>query len=132
MRFLFQSSTLLEEDAAIALQSIDTLSNVIGDGELRQRILNVGFTDEIVNHVINASPMVKEPKYFEFVQDFLATYQDNLRDSSIGIANVCVKRIVDEQVLKAQNKCDQQIQAKCMNILKSLAQQKPFITQCAD
>jgi hypothetical protein len=35
LRFLFKSSTLLEEDTAIALQSIDTLSNVIGDGELR-------------------------------------------------------------------------------------------------
>lgn len=43
--FLLKSVMLQGEDTAIALQSIDTLSNVIGDGELKNRIVSCGLVD---------------------------------------------------------------------------------------
>lgn len=76
--FLLRSVMLQGEDTAIALQSIDTLSNVIGDGELKNRIVQCGLVDELVQSVCQAVPIMQHPRYFEFVQDFLVTYQEQL------------------------------------------------------
>ena len=57
--FLLRSVVLTGAESAIALQSIDTLSNVIGDGELRSRIVEYGFLDELLGYITQACPLIK-------------------------------------------------------------------------
>ena len=65
--FLLRSVILTGDDEAIALQSIDTLSNVIGDGELRSRVVEYGILDELLEYITQACPGINQPRYFEFV-----------------------------------------------------------------
>ena len=51
LNFLLDSVVLQGEDTAIALQSIDTLANVIGDGELKTRVINCGLLDDLLARV---------------------------------------------------------------------------------
>lgn len=88
--FLLQSVVLTGQDEAIALQSIDTLSNVIGDGELRSRVVEYGIIDDLLQHITAACPVIAQPRYFEFVQDFTVTYANNLGERSLKIVDACV------------------------------------------
>lgn len=94
--FLLRSVMLTGQDEAIALQSIDTLSNVIGDGELRSRVVEYGIIDELLQFITTACPTINQPRYFEFVQDFTVTYSGMLGNRSLGIVEACVARIISE------------------------------------
>lgn len=128
--FLFMSLSLSGVEKVVALQSADTLSTVITDKDLIPRLeLHIPRIVAIVNDCIMK---INIKLFFNFLLDFVKTYNDCLGDSIITIIQTLVQRVLIElKSCHEKGEKNNLIINKCWNVIRMVSEFDSFMPRYA-
>lgn len=128
--FLLLSLSLGGGEKVVALQSADTLSTVITDKDLIPRLEE--HIPRIVEIVTQCILKINIKLFFNFLLDFVKTYNDTLGDSVIRIVQALVERVLVElKNCHEKGEKNNLIINKCWNVIRLVSEFDSFMPRYA-